>query len=114
MKTNQENQVTVLNQLALVNNSQKLGNQQPGLNALSGITASHAIVTNVEFLNGKSTSIVTLFNCSEFDFEEVNRGIGITLSNHLGLASKQATLYRLNNGKLQETAIFKKQHYNNN
>lgn len=109
MKTNQQNQVGLINQLSLSNQLEKLGIKQSASTSFSNIKPSHAIVTKVEFENGKNASIVTLFDCTEFDFEEVNKGVSVTLANHKGLASRQATLYKINNGNLKEAVVFHKQ-----
>ena len=77
-------------------------------NPLAGVTASHALVTNVALASGKQTSIVTLFNQSEIKFEEVNIGVGYTLSylHYINWISRQSTLYSLKEGKLKYQTEF--------
>lgn len=72
--------------------------------SLSEVNVSHALVTNVEFSSGKTSSIVTLFNCSDFSFEEIKIGVDTSLhrQNWLGIANKGSTLYRFINGKIKK------------
>ncbi|AMA48093.1 hypothetical protein [Flavobacterium covae] len=97
METNLNNQIVTLNQ---ENN-----------NPVSGVTASHALITKIELESGKTTSIVTLFDCSEISFEEVNLGItkalvsGASFENYV---SKEASLYALKNGALKQQITFPK------
>ena len=84
-------------------------------NPIGSITASHALVTNIELPNGKTNSIVTIFNSHEFSFEELS--IGITSALYRGASfdeytSRQSTLYSINDGKLKKAAGFPKV-YNN-
>ena len=56
-------------------------NNEIDLNSpVSELSASHALVTNVQFLNGKKSSIVTLFNTKDFSFEEINIGVNTALN----------------------------------
>lgn len=77
--------------------------------SISKIQASHALVTNVEFISGKKSSIVTLFNCSDFSFEEVKIGVdtGLNRQNWLGIMNYNSTLYRFVKGKIQKVSGFK-------
>lgn len=96
METNLNNQIVSLDQ----NN-----------NPVSGVKASHALITKIELESGKTTSIVTLFDCSEISFEEVNLGItkalvsGASFENYV---SKEASLYALKNGALKQQITFPK------
>lgn len=77
---------------------------------VSDIQASHALVTNVEFASGKKSSIVTLFNASDFSFEEINIGVNTALNrqNWLGIIDIKTILYRFNNGMLTKAIEFYK------
>jgi hypothetical protein len=70
---------------------------------VNSVKASHALVTNVELENGKKSSIVTLFNNSEFSFEEINVGVNTSLENHdwLKISKIKASLHLLKNGRLE-------------
>lgn len=77
---------------------------------VSDISASHALVTNVAFSSGKTSSIVTLFNCKDFSFEEVNIGVNTALNRQdwLGIIDKKTVLYQFINGRLKKSLEFYK------
>ena len=54
--------------------------EESNYESLKEVLASHALVTNVDFSNGKKSSIVTLFNCSDFSFEEIKIGVDIAFA----------------------------------
>ncbi len=76
---------------------------------------THVLVTNIELKNGKVAPIITMFNNSEIDFEEVKIGVDMTITrNHLlqnKMSSKQATLYRLVDGNLKRSASYLKTYF---
>lgn len=84
-------------------------NEESSYSSVSGIQASHALVTNVEFSSGKKSSIVTLFNCSDFSFEEIKIGVdtGLHRQGWLGIIDYKSTLYRFFKGKLQKASCFR-------
>ncbi len=104
METNLNNQI--------VKQQSQVENQIIELqNSTEGITASHALVTEIELNNGRKTAIVTLFDCSEISFEEVNLGITKALVNGASFenyVSKEASLYALKNGALKQQITFPK------
>lgn len=75
---------------------------------VADISASHALVTNVAFSNGKTSSIVTLFNCKDFSFEEVKIGVdtGLERQDWLGIITTKSILYQFINGKLKKSIEF--------
>lgn len=77
---------------------------------------THALITNVELKNGKTSPIITMFNCREINFEEVNIGVTTTLSRQNqfqgGFISRESKLYRLKEGELEFITEFQKQYYN--
>lgn len=78
--------------------------------SISNMQASHALVTNVDFLNGKKSSIVTLFNSSDFSFEEIKIGVdtGLNRQDWLGITNYKSILYRFIDGKIKRIIEFKK------
>lgn len=77
---------------------------------VSEISASHALVTNIKFLNGKNSSIVTLFNTKDFSFEEVKIGVdtGLNRQDWLGIIDTKTILYKFQNGRLKKSIEFKR------
>ena len=77
-------------------------------NPLKDIKPTHALITSVDFSSGKKANIVTLFNCTDFSFEEVNIGVntGISRQTGLGIIDRNSTLYKLENGILKQTIKF--------
>ena len=75
---------------------------------VSEINASHALVTNVKFINGSNASIVTLFNTADFSFEEINIGVNTALNRQdwLGIIAKKTIMYKFINGKLKKALEF--------
>lgn len=107
METNLNNQI--------VKQQSQVENQIIELkNSAEGITASHALVTEIELNNGRKTAIVTLFNQRDINFEEINIGVGHTLARlrHINWVSKQSTFYRLIEGGIQYVTQFKKSYAN--
>lgn len=82
------------------------------INPVANITTTHALVTNVELKNGKTTSIVTMFNCSEVGFEEIVIGIETALKLQGNVKCNKDVLYTLNNGKLTHQLEYDKNYFN--
>ncbi len=103
MKTNLENQN---NNLVALTNFDSTAMNAP----------THALITHVELKNGKVAPIITMFNCSEIDFEEVNIGVTTTLSRQNkfngGFISRVSKLYRLKKGEIELITEFQKHYYN--
>ncbi|MBD3724256.1 MAG: hypothetical protein IE891_05615 [Flavobacteriaceae bacterium] len=74
---------------------------------------SHALVTTIELKNGKIVPIITMFNDSQIDFEEVNIGVNTMIKRNSFLnglmKSKQNVLYKNNNGVLRRGIVFFKE-----
>lgn len=84
-------------------------NNEIDLNSpVSDISASHALVTNVKFSNGKTSSVVTLFNRADFSFEEMNIGVNTALNRQywLGIVETKTIFYRFLNGRLKKVTEF--------
>ncbi|MDX6190203.1 hypothetical protein SGQ83_12650 [Flavobacterium sp. Fl-318] len=73
---------------------------------------SHALITNVVLRNGKIAPIITMFNCIDFDFEEMKIGVDMALNRQeqfrKNARSIQTTLCRVELGKLKPVAIYPK------
>jgi hypothetical protein len=46
---------------------------------LETINLKHALVSEIELKNGKKTKVVTIFNSSDLNFEEMNFGVNTAL-----------------------------------
>lgn len=116
MKTNQENQVAVLNPVIHTDVcSKKNQNIELDSFAVNNNIMRNALVTNIELRNGKTTSIVTLFNSHEFSFEEINIGITTALNRESkfkgNIISKQSAFFSIKDSVLKLFAKFPKQNY---
>jgi len=76
-------------------------------------TATHALITNVELSNGKTTQVVTFFNIKDVGFEEVNIGVSNALSMQKHVTSMQSDLTVMKNGKPKLEAHFEKKIFTN-
>lgn len=70
-----------------------------------------ALVTNVELRNGKTASIITMYNRADFNFEEINMCVNKAINIHikdykLPVVSSQSTIYRIKNRALIKTIEF--------
>lgn len=116
MKTNQENQVAVLNPVIEAKDySRKNQNIELDSFVLNNAVMSNAVVTNVQLRNGKTASIVTLFNSSEFSFEDINIGVTTGLNRehkfNNSIVSKQSAMFSIKNSALKLMARFQKVSY---
>lgn len=116
MKTNQENQVAVLNPV-IEGKGYSRKNQSIELDsfAVNNGIMSNAVVTNVQLRNGKTASIVTLFNSSEFSFEDINIGVTTAINRESkfndSVVSKQSAMFSIKDSALKLMARFQKVNY---
>ena len=80
---------------------------------------SSIMVTELELENGESTSIVTIFRSGKVNFEDLNIGIGTTISriNMYGdprkaVKSKKTNIYTNESGTFEKAVGFPKQSFN--
>lgn len=77
----------------------------------------NAIVSNIELKNGTQTQIVTIFNNSEFNFEEMKIGLDYALGriqkNYVSIKSVQTNFNKIIDAKLHTVAKFRKQEFEN-
>ena len=81
--------------------------------ALNEVIFSNAMVSNIEFQNGKQSQIITIFNNNDFHFEEIKRGIDKALNRiHKDygnpIKSVQTTVNRIKNAKTEPFATYQK------
>lgn len=67
--------------------------EQENLASVDKRTFKNTIVTNVKLKNGLETEMVTIFNGSEINFEEVSMGIRKGLERTHNVSSFQSTFY---------------------
>ena len=85
--------------------------------ALNQVGFRNAIVSNIELENGTQTQIITIFNNSEFHFEEMKIGLDYSLQrihkDYVSIKSVQTTFNSINDAKLKPFAVYKKQEFSN-
>jgi hypothetical protein len=116
MKKNQQNQIAIIKPVIETKDYERK-NQNIELDSfvLNNGIMSTALVTNVELRNGKTTSIVTLFNSSEFSFEDISIGVTTALNRESefedSILSKQSALFSIKNSALKLISRFPKVSY---
>jgi hypothetical protein len=85
--------------------------------ALNQVGFRNAIVFNIELENGTQTQIITIFNSSEFNFEELKIGIDSSLNrinkDYNSIKSVQTTFNSIQAGKLKSFANYPMQEFSN-
>ncbi|MGV0756782.1 hypothetical protein ACTS9E_14530 [Empedobacter brevis] len=69
----------------------------------------NALITSVKLKNGKTTQMITVFNSSELNFEELNIGVKKGLERTRKAESMQSTLYILKGSETEPVIHFEKQ-----
>lgn len=70
------------------------------------LNLKHVLVTEVELNNGKKTKMVTFFNYTEIDHEEVNFGIQKALEGSRNVSKMKSTLCSIKTGILKPFMFF--------
>ena len=85
--------------------------------AFNKIAFGNALITNVEFENGKQTQIITIFNNNEFNFEEIKIGLDYSLKrihkDYDRIKSVQTTFNNIKDAILKPFAKYQKQEFTN-
>lgn len=82
--------------------------------ALNQITFGNALITDIEFNDGKQTQLITIFNNNEFHFEEVKISVDYLISriNRFypnKIKKIQSSFNVIRDGKLKRGTIYKMQ-----
>lgn len=83
----------------------------------NNIEYRNAIVSNIELNDGTQTQVITIFNNSEFNFEEIKKGIDASFksihNDQNSIKSIQTIFSGIENSKLKPFATFQKVEYSN-
>jgi len=86
--------------------------------AINQMEFGNAIVSNIEFQNGKQSQIITIFNNNDFHFEEIKIGIDTAINRiqkdyHNHISSVQTTFNSIKDAKLKTLVTYKKTEFKN-